>query len=423
MFVDEATLVARGGDGGAGVASFLRVKGRPRGKPQGGSGGNGGNVVVEANSGTASLLEFKRHPHHRAGDGTHGEGDMRHGRTGDDVVVSVPLGTIVRSSDGTVLADLVEPGQRFVAASGGHGGRGNAALVSRSHRAPGFAEQGEYGEEATLVLELKLMADAAIVGFPNAGKSTLISSVSAAKPKIADYPFTTLEPNLGVVSMDDRELVLADIPGLIEGASEGKGLGHEFLRHTQRARALVFLLDPSPLQERPVTEQFDVLHRELGSYSAELASRPRVVVIAKADLPEAAPAAGTLRQSLGLKVHEVSAVTGTGVAALVHAVADAVDTAARESPPRRGFVLHQPAAVPFEVQRDGDGWRVEGRDVERAVALDDLTVPEAADFVADRLARLGVEAALAAAGAVAGDDVRIGGLVFEFRPVGEEDPA
>jgi GTP-binding protein len=421
VFVDQATVVVRGGNGGAGVASFLRIKGRPRGKPQGGSGGSGGDVVVTASAGTASLLELKRHPHRRAGDGTHGEGDMRHGRNGDDLVISVPLGTIVRSREGTVLADLVEPGQRVVVAAGGRGGRGNASLVSRRHRAPGFAEQGEYGEELTLTLELKLMADAAIVGFPNAGKSTLISAVSAATPKIADYPFTTLEPHLGVVSVDDRELVLADIPGLIEGASEGKGLGHEFLRHTERARALVFLLDPSPLQGQPVTEQLDVLQRELESYSAELASRPRVVAVGKADLPEAAPAAAALQEQSSWAVHEVSAATSKGVAALMHAVADAVETAVRESPPRRGFVLHQPVPVPFEVRREGDGWRIEGRQVERAVALDDLTVPEAADFVADRLARLGVEAALTEAGAVAGDDVRIGGLVFDFRPLEEED--
>jgi GTP-binding protein len=316
---------------------------------------------------------------------------MRHGRNGDDLVISVPLGTIVRSREGTILADLVEPGQRVVVAAGGRGGRGNASLVSRRHRAPGFAEQGEYGEELTLALELKLMADAAIVGFPNAGKSTLISAVSAATPKIADYPFTTLEPHLGVVSVDDRELVLADIPGLIEGASEGK-------------------------------EQLDVLQRELESYSTELASRPRVVAVGKADLPEAAPAAAALQERSSWAVHEVSAATSKGVTALMHAVADAVETAVRESPPRRGFVLHQPVPVPFEVRREGDGWRIEGRQVERAVALDDLTVPEAADFVADRLARLGVEAALTEAGAVAGDDVRIGGLVFDFRPLEEEDP-
>ncbi|MBT8203197.1 MAG: Obg family GTPase CgtA, partial [Acidimicrobiia bacterium] len=252
MFIDEAVMYARGGDGGAGVAAFQKLRGKPKGKPEGGSGGRGGAVIVRADESVASLLDLKRHPHQRAGSGTHGEGDVRHGRRGDDLIVPVPLGTVIRLEDGTLLADLVRHGQEVVVAAGGRGGRGNQALITPALRAPTFAEQGEYGEEITVTLEVKLIADAALIGFPNAGKSTLIAAVSAAKPKIADYPFTTLQPNLGVVEVEGRDFVLADIPGLIEGAAEGKGLGHEFLRHVERARVLVVLLDPSSLQPTDV---------------------------------------------------------------------------------------------------------------------------------------------------------------------------
>ena len=236
MFVDQVKVHLRAGNGGAGVVAYQRTKGRPKGKPQGGNGGAGGDVIVEADPSVATLLRYQRQPHHRATDGTHGEGDLRHGRGGEDLVLSVPLGTMVIDDHGTVLADLVEPGHRLVAVRGGRGGRGNAAFVSPKLRAPAIAEQGEYGPEGWFTLELKLAADAALIGFPNAGKSTLISTVSAAKPKVADYPFTTLQPHLGVVSVDEREFVLADIPGLIEGAADGKGLGLEFLRHVERAQ-------------------------------------------------------------------------------------------------------------------------------------------------------------------------------------------
>jgi GTP-binding protein len=284
---------------------------------------------------------------------------------------------------------------------------GNAAFVSKARKAPTYSEQGEFGEERVLLLELKLVADAALVGFPNAGKSTLISAVSAARPKIADYPFTTLQPHLGVVTIDDRIFVLADIPGLIEGAAEGKGLGHEFLRHTERARVIVYLLDPSPLQSVSVADQLATLRHELAAYSLELANRPAVVAVSKMDVVEpAAIPEGALA---------VSAVTGEGIPVLLHAIADVVADARREAPPRPGFQLHRPVAAPFAVTREGTTWVVAGRDVERAVALDDLTVGEAADLVAERLERLGVDEALAAAGAEQGDEVRIGSVVFEFR--------
>ncbi|MGZ8756147.1 MAG: Obg family GTPase CgtA, partial [Acidimicrobiia bacterium] len=267
MFVDRVRVHLRAGHGGAGVVSFQKLRGKPKGKAIGGSGGKGGAVILRADPSMATLLTYKRNPHHEAGAGTHGQGDLRSGRQGDDLVLSVPLGTVVREDNGVVIADLVEADQHVTVLEGGRGGRGNAALVSRVHRAPNFCEQGEYGAGAWFEFELKLLADAALVGFPNAGKSTLISRVSAARPRIADYPFTTLEPNLGVVSFADREFVFADIPGLIEGAAIGKGLGHEFLRHVERARALVILLDPSPLQTESLLRQYDVLIDELAGHS------------------------------------------------------------------------------------------------------------------------------------------------------------
>ena len=250
QFVDEVQLNARGGDGGAGAVSFRREAHVPRGGPDGGDGGRGGDVWLEADRNTASLLAFRDHPHRKAGSGKHGAGKRLHGADGADLVVAVPEGAVVKDPDGRVLADLLHHGDRALAARGGRGGRGNARFLSNRRRAPSFAEQGEYGEERWLALELKLLADAALVGFPNAGKSTLIAAVSAARPKIAEYPFTTLEPNLGVVRFGGHELVLADIPGLIEGAADGKGLGHRFLRHVERARVLVVLIDLASIEGR-----------------------------------------------------------------------------------------------------------------------------------------------------------------------------
>ena len=263
MFVDEVQVNVRGGDGGAGAVSFRREAHVPKGGPDGGDGGGGGDVVFEADRNVASLLAFRDHPHRRAPSGKHGSGNRRHGSTGAELIVSVPEGTVVRDRDGTLLADLVHTGDRYVAARGGRGGRGNARFLSNARRAPSFAEQGEYGEERWLLLEVQLLADAALVGFPNVGKSTLISAVSAAKPKIADYPFTTLEPHLGVVRFQDHEFVLADIPGLIEGAAEGRGLGHRFLRHVERARVLVIVLDLASPEQTPPAEQERVLLAEL----------------------------------------------------------------------------------------------------------------------------------------------------------------
>lgn len=417
MFVDRVRVHLRGGNGGAGVAAFVRRRGLPKGKPSGGNGGKGGSVAVAADPGVGTLLNYARHPHHKAGDGTHGQGDLQHGKAGGDLVLAVPPGTSVYDDEGVLVADLTAPGQSVVLVEGGRGGKGNAAFVSAANRAPGVAEQGEYGREESFVFELKLLADAALVGFPNAGKSTLISVVSAAKPKIADYPFTTLEPNLGVVEVAGREFVLADIPGLIEGAAEGRGLGHEFLRHVERARALVVLLDPSPLQTDGVERQLEVLLGELERYSPELAQRPRLIAVGKSDLPEAAEAAAALPEAM-----VISAQTGEGIPAFLHAVADLVDMAEREAPDRPGYVLHRPVTTPFTIRREGPAWRVDGVAARRAVALADLTTPEAADMAARRLARLGIDQALETAGAEEGDEVRIGDLSFEYVTPDPGDP-
>jgi GTP-binding protein len=413
VFVDEVQVHLRAGNGGAGVSSFHKERGKPRGKAEGGSGGRGGDVIIEANDRVSTLLDYQRRPHRRAGDGTHGSGDLQHGKTGEDLILPVPVGTLVREPNGTVIADLAQPGQRVTVLNGGRGGKGNAALVSRNNVAPNFSEQGEYGETKEIILELKLIADAALIGFPNAGKSTFISRVSAARPKIADYPFTTLEPNLGVVEVDDRRFVLADIPGLIEGAADGKGLGHAFLRHAERARALVILLDPSPLQEVDCLAQLGVLRSELAAHDPALAARAEVVAVAKLDLGDVSDTVERLRD-IGVEPFVISSVTGSGLTPMLHAIADAVERAERDTPMGEGFVLHRPGPTGFEIHREEERWVVTGRLAERAVALDDLTKPEAADFAARRLAAAGVDEALRRLGAEPGDEVQIGDIVFEF---------
>jgi GTPase len=403
-FVDEAAVNVRGGDGGAGAVSFRREAHVPRGGPDGGDGGQGGDVWLCADRNVASLFLFRDHPHRRAGNATHGGGGKRHGTNGADLEVRVPGGTVVRDTEGTVIADLVTAGDRWLAARGGRGGRGNARFLSNRRRVPSFAEQGEHGEGRWLRLELKLMADVALVGFPNAGKSTLISRVSAAKPKVADYPFTTLEPHLGVVRFDEHDFVVADIPGLIEGASEGRGLGHRFLRHIERARVLLVLLDLAPADGRPPAEQLDVLLQELGRYRPELLERPRMVVGTKADVAQL--------DHDGLRV---SAVTGAGINELLGRLAELVAEARAAQPASEAFVVHRPEQEGVRVERGDDGaFVVVGRSAERAVAVTDLTNADALAYVHDRLRRMGVDRALARAGAQEGDLVRIGPMSFEY---------
>ncbi len=407
-FVDEAQLNVKGGDGGAGSVAFRREAHVPRGGPDGGDGGKGGDVWIKADRNVASLLAFRDHPHRKAERGTHGAGNKKHGKGGSDLTVTVPEGTVVRLNEsGELLADLVNHGDAFLAAHGGRGGRGNARFLSNARRAPSFAEQGEYGEDRWLRLELKLMADAALVGFPNAGKSTLIAAVSAARPKIGDYPFTTLEPNLGVVRFHEHEFVLADIPGLIEGAAEGRGLGHQFLRHVERSRVLVILLDLASVDGQSPEEQERVLLDELGRYQPDLLDRPRVVIGSKADV------ATDDAQFDGMRV---SAVTHAGLDPFLGRLAALVDEAREVQEAPEVLVVRRPVQEGFVIVRDDDGaWRINGRAAERVVAMADLTNEEALRYVHERFRRMGVERALARAGAHEGDTVRIGPVELEYQ--------
>ena len=405
-FVDEAQLNVRGGDGGAGCVSFRREGPVAFGGPNGGDGGKGGDVWLIADRNVASLIAFRDHPHRTALSGVHGMGKDQHGKRGKPLEVHVPEGTVISDMyTGELLADLAHHGDKWLAAAGGRGGRGNAKFLSNRRRAPTFAEQGEHGEERWLKLELKLMADVALVGFPNVGKSTLISVISAAKPKIADYPFTTLEPNLGVVRLDDTtEFVVADIPGLIEGASEGRGLGHRFLKHIERARVLCVMVDLSDPESPTPDEQERILLGELGAYQPELLERPRLVVGSKSDSA----------------IHDwdgphLSSVTHQGVRELVGRMASLVHEARQAEPVSEGIVILRPEAEGARVERMADGeFRLIGRQVERVVALNDVTTPEALSYIDYQLKRLGVPKMLARAGARDGDVIWIAGFSFEY---------
>jgi GTPase len=410
-FVDEAQLHVKAGDGGAGAVAFRREAHVDKGGPDGGDGGRGGNVWLVATTNQSSLLGFRDHPHRRGGDGGHGGGKKKHGARGGDLEVAVPVGTRARDPDGSILVDLVTAGDRWLAGEGGRGGRGNASFLTNRRRAPAFAEQGEKGHEQWYDLELALVADVALVGFPNVGKSTLISRISAAKPKVADYPFTTLEPHLGVVRADDESnFTVADIPGLVEGAALGKGLGHRFLRHITRSRVLVVLVELDPVTGISPAEQHRVLLDELERYQPDLVDRPRLVVGSKVDMAgDGDHDFGAIRPDVA-----ISAVTGQGINQLVGRLAGLVAAARSSEPEDEGtIVIHRPLPEGFTVERIGEGvFRVEGRVAERAVALNDLTSDEAADYVQGRLRRIGVDRALARAGAQDGDLVHIGDLSF-----------
>jgi GTP-binding protein len=437
-FADHAALRVHAGHGGNGCASVHREKFKPLGGPDGGNGGRGGDVILEVDPSTATLLDFHRRPVRKAGNGKQGAGSNRNGGDGADLVVKVPNGTVVLTSDGSVLADLVGTGTRFTAAAGGRGGLGNAALASPRRKAPGFALKGEPGEERELTLELKTVADIGLIGFPNAGKSSLIAAMSAARPKIADYPFTTLIPNLGVAEAGDVQFVVADVPGLIPGASEGKGLGHDFLRHIERCAALVHVLDCATTEpgRDPITD-LDTIEAELAAYEqitgpglagTSLTDRPRLVVLNKIDVPEARELADLVKPELtarGLAVYEVSAATTEGLRELKFAMAQLVTEARAAQPePEPARVVIRPAAVSepgFEVTRTPDGfYLIRGEKPERWVRQTDFSNDEAVGYLADRLARLGVETALADAGAEPGDTVLIGDLddavVFDWDP-------
>ncbi|UNX53821.1 GTPase ObgE [Georgenia sp. TF02-10] len=440
-FVDRVVLHVAAGDGGNGCVSIRREKFKPLAGPDGANGGRGGDVVLEVDPGTTTLLSYHHAPHRRATSGTPGAGDLRAGRNGADLVLPVPDGTVVKAPDGTVLADLVGAGTRYVAAAGGHGGLGNAALASPRRKAPGFALLGEEGERADLVLELKSVADVALVGFPSAGKSSLVAAMSAARPKIADYPFTTLVPNLGVVQAGDQRYTVADVPGLIPGASTGKGLGLEFLRHIERCAVIVHVLDCATLEpNRDPLSDLDVIEAELAAYAADLdiaggrvplMDRPRVVVLNKVDVPEARDLAALVRPDLeqrGLPVFEVSTASHEGLRPLSFALAEIVTAARAAAPePAPARTILRPTPVDdagFTVipvaGPDGTFYQVRGAKPERWVRQTDFSNDEAVGYLADRLARLGVEEELYRAGAHAGDTVVIGpadgGVVFDWEP-------
>jgi GTPase len=442
-FVDECTVHVRGGDGGNGSVSFRREAHVPRGGPDGGDGGRGGDVVFVADENVTSLLDLHRSPHLRGNDGVHGAGMDKTGADGDDRIVRVPVGTVVRDRDlEVVLADLIRHGQRYVAAHGGRGGRGNTSFVSRARRLPKFAERGEKVADRSLRLELKLIADVGLVGFPSAGKSSLVGRLSAATPRVEAWPFTTLTPHLGVMRAGDTaggrpiDVVLADVPGLIEGAASGKGLGIRFLKHIERCLVLLHVLDGMPFEpDRDPIRDLAVLREELRQHDASLLDRPQLVVINKVDLPDAQAMAELVMEQLedaGEEVLVVSAVSGAGLDALryrlgelVAAERERVGAVRAEEPVDEEVLLRLvPQGHDFEVSRDGTGrFEVTGDRVERWVQMLPLEDWEAVRYLQGRLRRAGVEKELIAAGARTGDDVVIGDAVFEFAPELEDLPA
>jgi GTP-binding protein len=423
-FVDRVVLHLRAGDGGHGCASIHREKFKPFGGPDGGSGGHGGSVSLIVDAQVHTLLDFHFRPHIKADNGKGGAGSNRDGANGTNLVLKVPPGTVVLSTSGEVLADLTSVGTLFEVARGGRGGRGNASLANARRKAPGFAELGEPGDEIEVVLELKSVADVGLVGFPSAGKSSLISVISAAKPKIADYPFTTLVPNLGVVRVENHTFTVADVPGLIPGAASGKGLGLEFLRHIERCTVLVHVVDTATLDPgRDPLSDIDALETELAEYGG-LADRPRLVVLNKVDVPDGQDLADITRADIearGLRVFEVSAATRVGLRELTFAMAEMVEQARAAAPvlePTR--IVLRPVAVDdagFTIETDADGaYVVRGPRPERWVRQTNFDNDEAIGFLADRLARLGVEEKLAKAGAEPGSLVRIGVREFDWQP-------
>jgi GTPase len=427
-FVDRVALHVSAGRGGNGVASVHREKFKPLGGPDGGNGGPGGSVILRVDPDVTTLIDYHHSPRRRAEHGGHGAGGHRNGGHGADLVLPVPDGTVVHDARGEVLADLVGPGTELVIARGGRGGLGNAALASAKRKAPGFALLGEPGDELEIRLELKVVADVGLVGFPSAGKSSLIAAISRARPKIADYPFTTLVPNLGVVTAGDTTFTVADVPGLIEGASEGRGLGHDFLRHVERCAAIVHVIDTATLEPgRNPVEDLDVIEHELTRYGG-LDDRPRLVALNKIDVPDGDAIADMVVDDLearGLEVFKVSAASGAGLRELTFAMAEIVlaARAARPVQEAKRIVIRPPSADggdDFTVTATEDGWRVRGEKPERWVRQTDFSNDEAVGFLADRLNRLGVETKLVALGAVEGDTVLIGhpdnAVVFDFKP-------
>lgn len=434
MFVDEAKIHVKSGSGGAGCRSFRREAHVPRGGPDGGDGGNGGDVILEADGTISTLLDYHYKRHFKAPKGVHGKGSRLNGATGDDMVLKVPLGTIVRDGEtGELLADLLRHGDRVSAATGGRGGRGNIHFVTPTRRAPAFAELGEPAEERWISLEMKLLADAALVGFPSVGKSSLIAHMSAARPKIADYPFTTLAPNLGVVKAGNHSFVVADVPGLIEGASEGKGLGHAFLRHIERSALTIHVVDlTGGYDAHDVIEAVEIIDAELKAHAAELADRPTVLVGNKIDISGTAEASARLEAYAAeneIPYFAVSAVTGEGMDPLVLRLGEmvyearaAAIAAAAISEHEAHYVHKRADRREFTVVRENEGWRVVGRNIERMVIMTERDNEEALAFLQKRLVKSGVEKVLEESGARDGDEIYIAGETFMFESALLADP-
>ena len=440
-FTDLSHINVKGGDGGAGCMSFRREAFVPKGGPDGGDGGHGGSVIVEADAQLSSLIDYRYKHHFRAGRGTHGQGARRYGRDGEDLVLKVPLGTVVRELDPQTqtpmyqIADLTQPGERVIVAPGGAGGRGNIHFVTSVRRAPAFAEKGEPALEHWIELEMKLMADAALVGMPSVGKSSIIARISAARPKVADYPFTTLVPNLGVArATSGQSFVAADVPGLIEGASEGKGLGHQFLRHIERTALIMHVVDVTGGYEgRDVIEDYATINAELAAYASELAVRPQVVVANKCDLPGCEEAVERLRAAAEADGHEffaVSAATGLGLDALVNRVAAMVADLRCEVAAAEPECDHTETWERNRQRRDKrmiirreerHVWRVSGAAIERMVVQTDWENDEAVAFLQHRFDRCGLDLQLAKAGAVNGDEIRILGFAFTYEGEDADD--
>jgi GTPase len=411
-FIDEARIKVVAGAGGNGVVGFHHEPYKPKGGPDGGNGGDGGSIILQADASIGTFLELSSHPHVKAQRGGHGQGGKRSGSRGQDRIVLVPQGTVVHDEEGVLLADLAAPGDHFLAARGGRGGLGNASFATATRRSPAFADKGEPGEERWLKLELRLLADVGLIGFPNAGKSTLVAQISSARPKIAAYPFTTLTPNLGVVEAADASFVVADIPGLIPGAHEGRGLGHRFLRHVRRAAVLLYLLDLAA-EDRDPFEDANTLEEELRNFDPDLADRPSLIVANKID---AVPERLDELKSRVPEAIAISAQTGEGVGELLDVLRVQVEQARGETPPAVGYVRHVIKPDPLRVEREGSGWRVWGRRAERAVTSADLDNEEAVSRLQRRLIAMGVERLLEEAGAARGDEVRIGDIAFDFEP-------
>jgi GTP-binding protein len=424
VFHDRARIHVRGGAGGNGVVSFRREAHVPKGGPDGGDGGRGGDVALVVDASLRDLSGFRRGAHFKAKRGGHGEGANRHGATPEVLEVRVPPGTVVEDHESGDRWDLLSPGERAVVARGGSGGRGNKQFATATRQSPRFAERGLPGEERTLELHLKLTADAGLVGLPNAGKSSLLARLTRAQPKVADYPFTTIEPVLGTLERDDRQLVIADIPGLIEGASSGAGLGHEFLAHVERCRLLVHVLDLKPLDGSDPAENFDTVEAELREHGHGLAELPRILALSKADLvppEEAEQAIEHWRQRLGVEVFATSAATGEGLRELSSSIFAGVPpperAEARAATPATHRVYRPGRGEAYSVHRTGPGaFRVEGERIERLIARHDVDNDEALRYVEERLRALGVIKALESAGFEPGDDVEIAGIVFELDP-------